>query len=112
MNGETIINHADQWPEKDLFGDEIALDDKVTQSPLKGRRLDSGYPAKPGTGPANETCGSCDLRIRFKVAGAWYKCQLMQPHWSHSAGTDIKLKSPACSCWEKPKDKRNERGGT
>jgi len=87
---------------KDLFGDEVKFPLKsFKESPLKGRKLKTGYPAKPGTGPKEKTCRSCDHKVRHSSGHkSWYKCELCEID-GHLA-TDIKLRSPACRFWEKP----------
>lgn len=93
----------DQWPEKDLFGKTITDMEKVfgaKESPLKGRKLVTAYPAEPGTGPSGETCKTCKFKVKIRMGGVWYKCEKMRPHWSCSARTDIKMRSAACSYFE------------
>ena len=86
---------------KDLFGNEVKFPlPDAHASPLKGRKLKTGYPAKPGGGPEGETCRTCKHKRRYSSGTkAWYKCGLC-PIKGHLA-TDIKLKSPACFYWEK-----------
>lgn len=58
-----------------------------------------GYYYHPGTGPADETCGSCEHIIdgrRYK------KCGLNRARWTHGRATDILASAPACRHWEKP----------
>ena len=98
---------TDQWPEKDLFGETITDIGKELgsrESPLKGVKLVTGYPATIGSGPDGETCQTCEFKVRFKMSKVWYKCKKMYDHWSHGAGTDIKMGAPACSYFEKIKD--------
>jgi hypothetical protein len=77
----------------DLFG----VEHPDVLGPRKG-----GYPKPPGSGPAGETCGSCEHYTRVqRGAGVYLKCGLMEPSWTRGPGTDIKKKSPACSFWEK-----------
>ena len=59
------------------------------------------YFAPPGTGPQNETCGSCGHRVKKQVCGTYQKCGLMKRGWTGGSGTDIKCKAPACRGWEK-----------
>ena len=56
-----------------------------------------GYAARPGTGPAGETCGTCERRVRF---GRFSKCRLIKVLWTHSRRTDVLVRSPACRHWE------------
>lgn len=62
-----------------------------------------GYAAKPGTGPVNETCGSCiHCRIRT-LRGSdrrVHKCHLLIGQWTYGRATDVLLRSPACARWE------------
>lgn len=61
------------------------------------------YPAAPGTGPDDQTCGSCkhcwSTRSGSGGPKRYYKCGLMS--MSRSANTDIALRSEACSYWER-----------
>lgn len=62
------------------------------------------YAAAPGTGPDGETCGTCaHSGWRGNVAGRYLKCGLMRATWSGGKGSDVKVRSPACSKWERPK---------
>ena len=85
---------------EDLFREEVKFPLKpIGESPLKGRKLKTGYAAPPGTGLQGETCRSCNLKTRqFSGSKSWYKCSLVKIS-GHKA-TDIKLRSPACSFWE------------
>lgn len=56
-----------------------------------------GYAGIPGNGPAGETCRSCKHRCH---AGRYSKCGLMMLAWTHSYGTDILQRSPACDYWK------------
>lgn len=56
-----------------------------------------GYFYHPGTGPANETCGTCKHRTGTK---RYSKCLLNRARWTCSRGTDILARSPACKYWE------------
>ena len=58
-----------------------------------------GWAAPPGSGPANETCGSCGNAR--KVNGGqkdYWKCALVRP--TSCPATDIRLKWPACAKWQ------------
>lgn len=60
----------------------------------------SGYAAIPGTGPAGETCRSCEHLVRKEMSGTYLKCGLMRAHWTGGYGTDVLARSPACRRWE------------
>jgi hypothetical protein len=59
-----------------------------------------GYAAIPGTGPAGETCRSCEHLTRKVMSGTFLKCALMAAYWTGSYGTDVLARSPACRRWE------------
>lgn len=74
----------------------------VNERPIRKRRDETprGYAAPPGTGPEGEKCGTCVHSYRRGgCAGGYYKCRLVKP--TRSTRTDIRLKSPACSRWER-----------
>lgn len=73
------------------YGDPITL--------RKPETYGKGYPAAPGTGPEGETCRTCTHKYRRELASNYYKCLLMKASWTGGKGTDILLKSPACSKW-------------
>lgn len=57
-----------------------------------------GYAARPGGGPAGESCRTCAcLKATGYNRKTYYKCALVKP--TGGPGTDIRLKSPACSQW-------------
>ena len=78
----------------ELFADmpSSAAPDK----PVKSRGL---YAALPGTGPAGETCRSCDHLSGKLQSRRYYKCELTRHLWTGGPGTDVKVRSPACSKW-------------
>jgi hypothetical protein len=78
---------------KDLFGKEIEYQPK---NPVKG------YAQPPGSCPSGETCRSCGHKIK---RGRFWKCRLVRQ--THGPGTDIRLKSAACSAWEKGDAQQN-----
>lgn len=83
----------------DLFGNE---EYKHAGNGKKGRNANpKGYAARPGSGPAGETCKSClhYCRVKWK-AGTHLKCGLLKWRWTHCPGTDIRAGSPACRYWE------------
>lgn len=79
----------------DLFADmpEHAAPDK----PVKQRGL---YAALPGTGPAGETCRTCGNLNGHTMSRRYYKCLLTRAKWTGGAGSDVKVRSPACSKWK------------
>ena len=58
----------------------------------------AGYAAKPGSGPAGETCRGCAHAVN---RDGYWKCVLLRARWTSGPGSDIRLKSPACARWEK-----------
>lgn len=59
-----------------------------------------GYAAPPGTGPAGETCGTCQHARRIVMGKTFHKCALAKAKWTHGRKTDVLAGSPACSKWE------------
>lgn len=61
----------------------------------------NGYAAKPGTGPAGESCGTCaNCRMRHLSAQRRvYKCALAMSGWNSSRSSDVLIHSPACEKW-------------
>lgn len=56
-------------------------------------------PAPIGSGPAGETCRSCIHAYKQGCHDyAYWKCGLIES--TRGAGTDIRLKWPACRQWE------------
>jgi hypothetical protein len=60
-----------------------------------------GHAALPGTGPAGETCKTCEHLVRKEMSGTYLKCGLMRAYWTGGQGTDVRLKDAACRRWEK-----------
>jgi len=92
---------------KDLFGEEVKPSE-FARTPKEIRRERArkyarkrGYIAQPGTGPKGETCKTCNHCYGNKsgTGKVFYKCGLVKP--THGPATDVLLKSPACSRWEK-----------
>lgn len=78
----------------DLFGEKPA-------KKLKGPKA-KGYAARQGSGPKDETCGSCKHCFRKTYTSKpYFKCLLMRDHWSASRTTDILFRAVACKHWEK-----------
>ena len=76
-----------------LFGEQ--------QEPVKHKYPANGYAARPGTGPAGETCKTCKHSCYHQRVRRFWKCRLMKDKWTHGYGTDIRLKSPACKEWSR-----------
>lgn len=61
----------------------------------------NGYAAPPGSGPPGETCGTCRHVYRKRMAREYLKCDLLvRNRRTGGTGSDIRLKSAACSKWE------------
>lgn len=81
--------------DQDLFGNELP---RTASRRGKHYIEPRGYAHHPGTGPQDETCGSCKHRV---VRGGRYsKCLLARAIWTHSRRSDILATSVACSKWE------------
>jgi hypothetical protein len=79
--------------ELDLFGTTIVAPPKTKVK---------GYAARPGSGPAGETCRTCSHYAHKGTGNRSYPaCGLMRAVWTSGPGTDIKAKSPACVLWKK-----------
>jgi hypothetical protein len=82
----------------DLFGKPIALG-SLPAIKQKHKPKPNGYAKSPGSGPANETCKTCCHSYQIQSGSkAYWKCDLVKA--TGGPGTDIRLKSPACSMWE------------
>ncbi|TPN03789.1 hypothetical protein FJ973_29540 [Mesorhizobium sp. B2-1-3] len=86
---------------KDMFGNEVTVDEARRLLKAKAKPQKRGYAAAPGTGPAGETCKSC-VHYRSVNGGSrsFPKCDVMRASWSHGPGTDILAKAPACREWK------------
>jgi hypothetical protein len=72
--------------------------DAITQ---QVRKRDKAHPYRPGTGPAGQTCGSCQKCSAIDYHNKrYYKCHVLMKYWTHGPGTDIRKKDPACKSWE------------
>jgi len=60
-----------------------------------------GYADHPGTGPTGETCGSCKHHVGVQHARVYHKCGLACGLWTGGRRSDILVRAPACSKWEK-----------
>lgn len=93
----------------DLFGFNVPEDRALT--PLERKKLTrktpkaKGYAWTPGSGPAGETCKSCQhiVRTRSGSGKTFIKCGLMKAHWTHGPGSDIRASAAACRNWESAK---------
>lgn len=87
--------HPEQPPamtQTDLFG--VAI-----EAPRRKYDHPRGYFRAPGTGPADELCRTCKhAYARASNTKNFWKCDLVAP--TRGPGTDIRLKSPACSGWQ------------
>lgn len=75
----------------------------LPDSALAARRLSRkrGHAAAPGTGPAGETCGSCEHLVRRQMAKTYLKCGLVRALWTGAVRTDVRAGDAACRLWEK-----------
>lgn len=78
----------------DLFGQP----DPTPSTSRYPARKARGYAAAPGTGPADETCGSCRhlARLRTRIK----KCALNRAAWTRGEATDVRARSAACRKWQ------------
>lgn len=75
--------------------------DDVPLEHLKKSTKRHGHAAPPGTGPEGETCGTCKHLACKEMASRFYKCSLMQAHWTGGIGTDVRVRDAACAKWER-----------
>jgi hypothetical protein len=91
--------------DKDLFGNPItpAVERRSASGKKRGTTPAKGYAARPGSGPQGETCKSCSHKYanEMRSGRVFWKCSLQRHRWTGGRGSDILLKSPACSGWEK-----------
>src|SRR5207344_834274 len=61
---------------------------ETVSHPVRGKHYvqPRGYAHHPGTGPAGETCRSCQHRIQFR---RWNKCDLARGKWTGGRASDI-----------------------
>ena len=90
----------------DLFllaaGGKLTPAQRRTLAPRKGTQP-KGYAKPPGSGPAGETCKTCQhiCRVETGARKKFRKCALMEAHWTRGPGSDILASAPACSLWQK-----------
>jgi len=79
------------------FGDQLDMlggpPAKFVKNPVHG------YAARPGSGPAGESCRTCACSYSKALGKNYWKCSLVKA--TGGPGTDIRLKSPACSQWRR-----------
>ena len=68
--------------------------------PKRPPAMPNGYATTPGTGPAGETCGTCEFKVRKRMGGSFLKCGRAVHKWTSSVTSDVSARSPACSMWE------------
>ena len=90
----------------DLFGNPILGAERSKGG--KKKLVAKGYAARPGTGPAGETCRTCEHACYVSYSKRYWKCRLMEKVWTGSLTTDIRLKSPACEYWKGPVNRTRE----
>lgn len=85
-----------------LWGEPVQVQISESKSPRKPTQP-KGYAAMPGTGPEGEKCQTCRHKASTgnSHARVYWKCILMRNAWTGGPGTDIRMRSPACSKWEK-----------
>lgn len=87
----------------DLFGVATQHESAMTDVERKRARRRAaerpkGYAAPPGSGPQGETCGSCAHHYTRHWAKTYHKCDLIKA--TKGPGSDIRVRSPACSRWQ------------
>jgi hypothetical protein len=88
--------HDEEARMQNLFGEEVAIErPRKTPKP-------KGHAAPPGSGPAGETCRTCEHYTRRHFHDYVHrKCGLMKARWTKGPGSDIRAKDPACRLWVK-----------
>lgn len=85
-------------PYLNLFGELDTLPLPALTPSGKRRTKASGYPRRPGSGPAGQTCANCIPTGGHRKT--YFKCAVIRYRWTHGPGTDILKKSPACELWK------------
>jgi len=89
----------------DLFGIDLPEAAKASEKLLQRRGTHPKARASDLPGPQGETCRTCrHAYYRGGTANRYYKCQIAQRAPTGGSGTDIRLKDPSCSRWEKKVD--------
>lgn len=96
---------------RDLFGQEVTLEQAralarrkppTDRASLVALRIERGvhpHNGMPLLQPAGETCGSCKHHRVKRFSKAYHKCAFTKD--SAGPATDIRVRWPACSKWEK-----------
>lgn len=99
---------------RDLFGNELTpVQERVHSGVKRKSPQPRGHAAPPGSGPAGETCKTCDHYTLRRWAKVYRKCGLMQAQWTGGGATDIRASDPACRRWQKRAEgeEPKEKGG-
>lgn len=87
-----------------MMAELFALEPTEPKAPGKRTYAARGFAARPGSGPAGETCRSCDHSTRVQAGNhVVWKCALGRASWTKSPKTDIRINAEACELWEKDK---------
>ena len=91
----------------DLLGDPVRVQDLPGAPRKRKDPKPRGYYAPPGTGPAGETCGTCEHHVIKRMGKNYHKCDRAKAKWTGGGASDIRVRSPACSGWsaDKPEGK-------
>lgn len=87
-------------------------DGRTVDVPKRGKHYvqQRGYAGKPGTGPAGETCKTCEHYTIVRMAKSYRKCGLNRAKWTGGARSDILAGSPACEKWTAPGEAKPDTG--
>lgn len=94
----------------DLFGVKVQLSpyartpEEIRKARNKKYSQARGWAAPPGTGPEGESCRTCAHSYVGNKSGKknYWKCALVKA--TKGAGTDIRLKWPACRRWKQKEE--------
>jgi hypothetical protein len=100
----TFVNHKGEPIDlKQQMADGARLRYLERKAGVAARKptVKNGYAAPPGTGPAGETCKTCEHKRTLGNYGGkqFIKCELRRSTWTGGEGTDILARSPACNKW-------------
>lgn len=86
--------------------EQLSLDLHLDAIMQQVRKRDNAHPYGPGSGPAGQTCGTCQkCSVVDYHNKRYYKCHVLMKFWTHSYGTDIRKKDLACKSWEPATEK-------